>query len=191
MNINIRIFWQSLTTNVVINDTVNNSFYWSPSFSGLHRHSSPILTSRKREAGSIRRFPLTFICLIYWVRTWMYPAIKVYGANMGPVWARQDPGGPHVGPVNFAIWVAVERVMREPQLAFREVVNSLILCPWWQIYCMLCIRKKYGGCASATGKFITQDMTPQKRWYRVTWLYCSFVTSIRTCSYWVTYEEQR
>ena len=23
---------------------------------------------------------------------------------MGPNWDRQDPGGPHVGPMNFAIW---------------------------------------------------------------------------------------
>ena len=29
---------------------------------------------------------------------------KVNGANMGPIWGRQDPGGPHVGPMNFAIW---------------------------------------------------------------------------------------
>ena len=28
---------------------------------------------------------------------------KVHGANMGPIWGRQDPGGPHVGPMNFAI----------------------------------------------------------------------------------------
>ena len=28
---------------------------------------------------------------------------KVHGANMGPIWDRQDPGGPHVGPMNFAI----------------------------------------------------------------------------------------
>ena len=28
---------------------------------------------------------------------------KVHGANMGPTWGRQDPGGPHVGPMNFAI----------------------------------------------------------------------------------------
>ena len=26
------------------------------------------------------------------------------GGNMGPVWGRQEPGGPHVGPMNFAIW---------------------------------------------------------------------------------------
>ena len=30
---------------------------------------------------------------------------KVHGANMGPIWGRQDPGGPHVGPMDFAIWV--------------------------------------------------------------------------------------
>ena len=32
------------------------------------------------------------------------PDSQVYGANMGPTWGRQDPGGPHVGPMNFAIW---------------------------------------------------------------------------------------
>ena len=30
--------------------------------------------------------------------------IKVYGANMGPIWGRQDPGGPHVGLMKLAIW---------------------------------------------------------------------------------------
>ena len=34
-----------------------------------------------------------------------YPDSKVRGANMGSIWGRQDPGGPHVGPMNFAIWV--------------------------------------------------------------------------------------
>ena len=29
------------------------------------------------------------------------PDSKVYGANMGPIWGRQDPGGPHVGPWNL------------------------------------------------------------------------------------------
>ena len=32
------------------------------------------------------------------------PYSKVHGANMGPIWGRQDPGGPHIGPMNFAIW---------------------------------------------------------------------------------------
>ena len=35
----------------------------------------------------------------------VYPDCKVRGANMGPIWGRQDPGGPHVGPMNLTIWV--------------------------------------------------------------------------------------
>ena len=34
-----------------------------------------------------------------------FPDSKVHGANMGPIWGRQDPNGPHVGPMNLAIWV--------------------------------------------------------------------------------------
>ena len=36
------------------------------------------------------------------------PDSKVYGSNMGPSWGRQDPGGPHGGPKNLAIWANVE-----------------------------------------------------------------------------------
>ena len=32
------------------------------------------------------------------------PDSKIRGASMGPIWDRQDPGGPHVGPMNFVIW---------------------------------------------------------------------------------------
>ena len=36
---------------------------------------------------------------------WQYcPDSKVHGANMGPTWGRQDPGGTYVGHVNLAIW---------------------------------------------------------------------------------------
>ena len=35
------------------------------------------------------------------------PDIKVPGANMGPIWGRQDPGGPHVGPINVAFWGSI------------------------------------------------------------------------------------
>ena len=43
-----------------------------------------------------------------------YPDSKVHGANMGPIWGRQDPGGPHDGPMNFAVW-----------LCFHETRNSI------------------------------------------------------------------
>ena len=41
----------------------------------------------------------------------MYPDSKVHGAYMGPTWCRQDPGGPHVGPMNFAIWVVMLQLL--------------------------------------------------------------------------------
>ena len=34
-----------------------------------------------------------------------YPDSKVHGANMRPIWSQQGPGGPHVDPMDFAIWV--------------------------------------------------------------------------------------
>ena len=36
---------------------------------------------------------------------WRFPDSKVHGANIGPIWGRQDPGGPYVGPINLDIWV--------------------------------------------------------------------------------------
>ena len=41
------------------------------------------------------------------------PDSKVHGANMGPIWGRQDPGGPHVGPMNFAFWDAMKHADTE------------------------------------------------------------------------------
>ena len=32
------------------------------------------------------------------------PDSNVHGANMGPIWGPQDPGGPHFGPTKLAIW---------------------------------------------------------------------------------------
>ena len=49
------------------------------------------------------------------------PESKVHGANMGPTWGRQDPGGPHVGHVNLAIWV-VEKSWLIP-----KPVNGLLI----------------------------------------------------------------
>ena len=34
------------------------------------------------------------------------PDNKAHGANMGPIWGRQDPVGSHVGPMNLTIWVS-------------------------------------------------------------------------------------
>ena len=56
-----------------------------------------------------------------------YPDNKVHGDNMGPIWGRQDPGGPHVGPMNFAIWVAMNpsgAVMIANALDQYQVISS-------------------------------------------------------------------
>ena len=57
--------------------------------------------------------PVPEICATLEVLCYIWPApqnsfrdpdIRVQGANMRPIWGRQDPGGPRVGPMNFAIW---------------------------------------------------------------------------------------
>ena len=39
-----------------------------------------------------------------------FPHSKVHGAYMGPNWGRQDPDGPHVGPMILAIWIVMMQI---------------------------------------------------------------------------------
>ena len=55
------------------------------------------------------------------------PDSDVHGANMGPIWGRQDPGGPHVGPMKFAIW-GVYGLMDCGQVTPYDVKNIGHLC---------------------------------------------------------------
>ena len=36
---------------------------------------------------------------------------------MGPTWGRQDPDGPHVGPMNFAIWDDIKEDIHNNELS--------------------------------------------------------------------------
>ena len=45
-------------------------------------------------------FVLFWMCCPFFVN----PDSMVHGANMGPTLGRQDPGGPHIGHMNLAIW---------------------------------------------------------------------------------------
>ena len=36
------------------------------------------------------------------------PDSNVHGANMGHTWVLSTPGGPHVGPMDLAIWDAID-----------------------------------------------------------------------------------
>ena len=43
----------------------------------------------------------------YQCRAELYTLIARFMGQHGPIWGRQDPGGPHVGPMNIAIWVSM------------------------------------------------------------------------------------
>ena len=65
------------------------------------------------ETLSIHTHEETWISWCHAVNT--FPDSKVHGANMGPIWGRQDPGGPHVGPMNLLSGlVAVGRLHKAP-----------------------------------------------------------------------------
>ena len=38
---------------------------------------------------------------------------------MGPIWGREDPGGPRVGPMNIAIWEVCEAIRSECLFQFQ------------------------------------------------------------------------
>ena len=52
----------------------------------------------------------------------LYPDSKGHGANMGPIWGRQDPSGPHVGPMNFATWVHIRLIVDNVRLGNYQIV---------------------------------------------------------------------
>ena len=58
--------------------------------------------------------------VIFRAATNHFPDSRVHGANIGPIWGRRDPGGPHVGPMNFAIWVSFENSFFEGALVYLE-----------------------------------------------------------------------
>ena len=60
------------------------------------------------DATSDGKFYILITLKFLWIGTDHNPDSKVHAANMGPIWDRQDPGGPHVGPMNFAIWVSLQ-----------------------------------------------------------------------------------
>ena len=68
------------------------------------------------------------------------PDGKVHGANMGPIWGRQDPGGPHVGPMIFDIWAVWGKDMHRKRkytdgvsYMYKNIMVSFIVflgCSW-------------------------------------------------------------
>ena len=57
-----------------------------------------------------------------------YPDSKIHWANMGPIWGRQDPGGPHVGPVKCVIWVVMHCIDAPLFVSFNSRFNKQSSC---------------------------------------------------------------
>ena len=56
------------------------------------------------------------------------PDSKVRGVNMGPIWGRQDPGGPHVGPMNFAILGLASWARQAEVSCHRDIIFNWTFC---------------------------------------------------------------
>ena len=73
------------------------------------------------------------------------PDNSVHGANMGPIWDRKGPGGPHVGPINLDIW---DSTVVRPTFRTPHAMNT----GWRQIDihgCYLTVKIRFGPiCAS-------------------------------------------
>ena len=69
---------------------------------------------------------------------------KVHGANMGPIWGRQDPDGPHLGPMNFALWDGIPSNWHSLDIICRRSMNqnTLLSKLYWTIRNWLRLRCK-------------------------------------------------
>ena len=52
---------------------------------------------------------------------------QVHGANMGPIWGRQDPAGPHVGPM-LAPWTLLSRTPSLGSYTYIWTIDDMIFC---------------------------------------------------------------
>ena len=103
------------------------------------------------------------------------PDNKIHGANMGLIWGRQDPGGPHVGPMNFAIWG-----INWPTIYRTCMSNVIIVVKPWDVTISPCRCHIFnGGLTKPSVKFEYEWINTSHRNY-VVWCSacrCSAVTS--------------
>ena len=73
-------------------------------YSHHNNANNAIIQSSISSTNCLGRRKNTSQLCIPWL-LYQHPDSKVHRANMGPIWGRQDPDGPHVGPMNLAIRV--------------------------------------------------------------------------------------
>ena len=62
---------------------------------------------------------------------------------MGPIWSRQDPGGPHVGPMNFAIWVGIWNPCQVYSDQCVSMIKSILSITFYAMYEAVCSQFTY------------------------------------------------
>ena len=62
------------------------------------------------------------------------PDSKIHGANVGPTWGRQNPGGPHVSHTDLAIWWQFHRNIHNFQKKELDTISHIILPEKLYIY---------------------------------------------------------
>ena len=98
------LFFASRVTAYITNDTINSENFnrqlYTQRWYHLYLQGIPLLPHMLSRGSQVREQALYARILI----SSKGPDRKVHGANMGPISGRQDPGGPHDGPMNLAIW---------------------------------------------------------------------------------------
>ena len=60
-----------------------------------------------------------------------HPDSKFHRANMGPTWVLSSPGGPHVGPMNLAVWLTSSNCN---WISHTHSLTYIIMCLYFVIY---------------------------------------------------------
>ena len=63
--------------------------------------SKSLLNAASQDVKKVGNWTLTTSPMRFWSGV---SDNKVYGASMVSTWVLSAPGGPHVGPTNFAVW---------------------------------------------------------------------------------------
>ena len=88
------------------------------------------------------------------------PNTKVHGANRG-AHLGQDPDGPHVGPITFAIWDAFQLILRTGMLD-----HSIQRCPIWHSLCVAFHLRNWKVIKSLPLKYIITDYSDAIGWFK-------------------------
>ena len=102
---------------------------------------------------------------------------RFMGPTKGPIWGRQDPGGPHVGPMDFAIWDISYEILCVP--SFIQIVTvDLTIITHTRHSCVIssqCCRTTF---TFETAVFLSRQNWSPKHWnnrktFKKTYIYHS------------------